>query len=156
MRGAVRSDNGPGAPHPVDVHVGSRIRARRRLIGMKQETLANALGLSAPQLQKYETGINRVSASRLWQIAVSLGMPISSFFGGLDLDDADSKQDERPLGTEAIELIRSYRAISRPQVRAQFFNLVKVVAQSHGDHATGVANQGAAVELERRIGVAGQ
>ena len=76
---------GTGVPDPVDIHVGGRIRTRRLLIGMNQETLARALGLTFQQVQKYEGGANRVSASRLSQIAETLGVPISHFFSDLAL-----------------------------------------------------------------------
>ena len=71
---------GTGIPNPIDVHVGGRIRARRLFIGMKQEALANALGLTFQQVQKYEKGANRVSASRLSAMATTLDAPISYFF----------------------------------------------------------------------------
>jgi hypothetical protein len=74
---------GTGVPNPIDVHVGGRIRMRRLLLGMNQETLANALGLTFQQVQKYEGGANRVSASRLSAMADILGVPISYFFGDL-------------------------------------------------------------------------
>src|SRR6476646_7825794 len=83
--GAARYGRGTGVPDPVDVHVGSRIRIRRLLIGMNQETLARALGLTFQQVQKYEGGANRVSASRLSQIADVLGVPIAYFFSDIDL-----------------------------------------------------------------------
>src|SRR5690606_41392984 len=69
--------------HPVDVHVGKRIRHRRWLLGMTQQQLAEQVGIKFQQIQKYETGANRVSASRLWDIADSLGVPVSFFFEGL-------------------------------------------------------------------------
>src|SRR6059058_5721949 len=80
---------GTGVPDPVDIHVGGRIRTRRLLIGMNQETLARALGLTFQQVQKYEGGANRVSASRLSQIAEILSVPISHFFSDLEPDGAE-------------------------------------------------------------------
>ena len=74
-----RHGRGTGVPNPVDVHVGARIRTRRLLLGMNQETLANALGLTFQQVKKYEGGANRVSASRLSAMADILGVPISFF-----------------------------------------------------------------------------
>src|ERR1700730_17173912 len=71
---------GTGVPDPVDVYVGGRVRTRRLLLGMNQEELARALGLTFQQVQKYESGANRVSASRLWEIAGILNMPIAYFF----------------------------------------------------------------------------
>src|SRR5712691_7953793 len=94
-RGASRYGRGTGVPDPVDVQVGARVRTRRLLIGMNQETLARALGLTFQQVQKYEGGANRVSASRLSQIAEILGVPIAYFFSDLELDGADTSPRER-------------------------------------------------------------
>jgi transcriptional regulator with XRE-family HTH domain len=124
---------GTGIPNPIDVHVGKRIRMRRLFLGMNQETLANALGLTFQQVQKYEGGANRVSASRLSAMADILGVPISFFFGDLQLDDekqtpgeqASRERMERP---ETIELIRLYYAIPDENVRQQFLQMVKAVA----------------------------
>ena len=109
---------GTGIPDPVDVHVGSRIRMRRLLLGMNQETLAGALGLTFQQVQKYEGGANRVSASRLSAMAEILGVPISYFFGDLQsegsvVDPVDRERRERLQRPETIELIRLYYAIPR-------------------------------------------
>jgi transcriptional regulator with XRE-family HTH domain len=124
---------GTGIPNPVDVHVGKRIRMRRLLLGMNQETLANALDLTFQQVQKYESGANRVSASRLKTISDILGVPIAFFFGDLQTgDEAQSAEDrqwrehmERP---ETMELIRLYYAIPDTKVRQQFLDLIKAVA----------------------------
>ena len=134
--GGGRHGRGTGVPDPVDVHVGSRIRIRRLLIGMNQETLAKALGLTFQQVQKYEGGANRVSASRLSQIADVLGVPISYFFSDIDAAaDASGGREtearERMHRPEAIELIRSYYAIGDAGIRHQFLDMVKAVAQPH-------------------------
>lgn len=132
---------GTGVPDPTDVHVGARVRTRRLLIGMNQEALAQALGLTFQQVQKYEGGANRVSASRLSQIAEILGVPIAYFFLGLDTGPAGAAdiQDpvirERMQRTETIELIRAYYAVTDPEVRRQFLNMVRTVAQSSGEVA---------------------
>src|SRR5271170_2469135 len=86
---------GTGVPNPIDIHVGNRIRMRRLLLGMNQETLANALGLTFQQVQKYEGGANRVSASRLSAMADILGVPISFFFGDVQLDDSTQTPEEQ-------------------------------------------------------------
>ena len=122
-------------PNPVDVHVGSRIRMRRLLLGMNQETLANALGLTFQQVQKYEGGANRVSASRLSAMADVLNVPISYFFSDLLSPEAeqnpeDKERRERLQRPETIEFIRLYYAIP-PQIRHQFLDMVKTVAQSY-------------------------
>jgi transcriptional regulator with XRE-family HTH domain len=127
---------GTGIPHPIDVHVGKRIRMRRLLLGMNQETLANALGLTFQQVQKYEGGANRVSASRLSAMSDILGVPISFFFGDLQLNTSGTPEEresrERIERPETIELIRLYYAIPDQRVRQQFLEMVKAVAASCG------------------------
>lgn len=79
-----RGKTADGAPHHVDTHVGTLIRARRKALGMSQSELADALGLTFQQVQKYERGTNRVSSSKLYDIALKLETPLSAFFEGLD------------------------------------------------------------------------
>ena len=119
-------------PHPVDVHVGKRIRHRRWLVGMTQQQLAERVGIKFQQIQKYETGANRVSASRLWDIADTLDVQISFFFEGLETDaDHKSGSDQVPgdlLGDkEALDLVRSYYAIPENQ-RRRLFELARVLS----------------------------
>jgi transcriptional regulator with XRE-family HTH domain len=130
---APRYGRGTGIPNPIDVHVGKRIRMRRLFLGMNQETLANALGLTFQQVQKYEGGANRVSASRLSAMADILAVPIAFFFGDLQTGDTDQSPEEqeareRMERPETIELIRLYYAIPDPAVRQQFLDMVKAVA----------------------------
>jgi transcriptional regulator with XRE-family HTH domain len=130
-----RYGRGTGIPNPIDVHVGKRIRMRRLFLGMNQETLANALGLTFQQVQKYEGGANRVSASRLSAMSDILGVPISFFFGDLQLDDTSGTPEEREARErmerpETIELIRLYYAIPDQRVRQQFLEMVKAVADA--------------------------
>lgn len=118
--------------HPVDVHVGKRIRHRRWLVGMTQQQLAQHVGIKFQQIQKYETGANRVSASRLWDISETLEVPISFFFEGLEREQAQqSATDSVPpdlLGDkEALELIRSYYSIPENQ-RRRLFDLARVLS----------------------------
>lgn len=120
--------------HPVDVHVGKRIRHRRWLIGVTQQQLAEKVGIKFQQIQKYETGANRVSASRLWDIADTLEVPVSFFFEGLDSPQADSPapaHDKVPVDLiadkEAMDLIRSYYAIPENQ-RRRLFELARVLS----------------------------
>jgi transcriptional regulator with XRE-family HTH domain len=132
-RGQRLYGRGTGIPHPIDVHVGKRIRMRRLFLGMNQETLANALGVTFQQVQKYESGSNRVSASRLSAVADILRVPISFFFGDLQLGDtpqtpAAQESRERMERPETIELIRLYYQIPDPNVRHQFLEMVKAVA----------------------------
>ncbi len=118
--------------HPVDVHVGKRVRHRRWLIGMTQQQLAEQVGIKFQQIQKYETGANRVSASRLWDIAEALDVPVSFFFEGLDetqKDGADKKSVPADLmgDKEALDLVRSYYAIPENQ-RRRLFELARVLS----------------------------
>jgi transcriptional regulator with XRE-family HTH domain len=115
--------------HPVDVHVGKRVRHRRWMIGMTQQQLAERVGIKFQQIQKYETGMNRVSASRLWDIADALEVPVSFFFDGLEEGahaetamPADLMADK-----EALELVRSYYAIPETQ-RRRLFELARVLS----------------------------
>lgn len=121
-------------PHQVDVHVGKRIRQRRWLIGMTQQKLADLVGIKFQQIQKYETGANRVSASRLWDIGEAMGVPVSFFFDGLR---EDVPIEGRSGGTgvpsdllsdkEAMELVRSYYSIPENQ-RRRLFELARVLS----------------------------
>lgn len=118
--------------HIVDVHVGKRIRQRRWLIGMTQQKLAELVGIKFQQIQKYETGANRVSASRLWDIADALGVNVAFFFEGLRQDVEDSAPEtnvpEDLMGDkEAMDLVRSYYAIPENQ-RRRLFELARVLS----------------------------
>jgi len=118
-------------PHLVDVHVGKRVRHRRWLAGMTQQQLAEGVGIKFQQIQKYETGMNRVSASRLWDIAAALGVPVSYFFEGLD--NISRMSDDLPgdilADKEALELVRSYYAIPEQQ-RRRLFDLARVLSNA--------------------------
>ena len=92
--------------HPVDAHVGKRIRHRRWMVGMTQQQLADKVGIKFQQIQKYETGMNRVSASRLWDIAETLGVNIGFFFEGID----EAREAKSPRYAFKISL--SYRSLS--------------------------------------------
>jgi transcriptional regulator with XRE-family HTH domain len=134
-KSAPKYGRGTGVPNPIDIHVGNRVRMRRLLLGMNQETLANALGLTFQQVQKYEGGANRVSASRLSAMAEILGVPISYFFGDLRADDAEvSPEDQRwreyLQRPETIEFIRLYYAIPDPRARHQFLEMTKTLAEA--------------------------
>lgn len=122
--------------HPVDVHVGKRIRHRRWLVGMTQQQLAEKVGIKFQQIQKYETGMNRVSASRLWDISDVLEVEISFFFAEMS-EDKDSDETTAsgarnvPMDImadrEAVELVRSYYAIPEHQ-RRRLFDLARVLS----------------------------
>jgi transcriptional regulator with XRE-family HTH domain len=119
--------------HPVDVHVGKRIRHRRWMNGTTQQQLAERVGIKFQQIQKYETGMNRVSASRLWDIAAALGVPISFFFEGLESATASESVPDMPgdilSDREALELLRSYYAIPEHQ-RRRLFDLARVLSEA--------------------------
>ncbi|UWQ77430.1 helix-turn-helix domain-containing protein [Leisingera sp. M658] len=120
--------------HPVDVHVGKRIRHRRWLVGMTQQQLAEQVGIKFQQIQKYETGANRVSASRLWDISDALEVPVSFFFDGLQEEGTGpSEKAEGPddlMGDkEALDLVRSYYAIPENQ-RRRLFELARVLSDA--------------------------
>ncbi len=118
--------------HPVDVHVGKRIRHRRWMVGMTQQQLAEKVGIKFQQIQKYETGMNRVSASRLWDIADAVSVPVAYFFEGLT--EGEEAVDEAVPGDiladkEALELVRSYYAIPENQ-RRRLFELARVLSDA--------------------------
>ena len=117
--------------HPVDVHVGKRVRHRRWMVGMTQHQLANKVGIKFQQIQKYETGMNRISASRLWDIADTLGVAISFFFEGLGEDKASTTASPDMMSDkEALELVRSYYAIPEAQ-RRRLFDLAKALSDTN-------------------------
>lgn len=130
---------------PIDVHVGGRIRLRRTLLGMSQERLGEALGLTFQQVQKYERGVNRVSASRLFDLARVLDVPIGFFYDDLptivdapltehrasgfaEEQEAFGAAGEQLNQRETLELIRAYYRITDVAVRKRVFELVKSMA----------------------------
>ena len=130
-----------GKPPPdlVDSHVGNRIRARRRLCKVSQAELADGIGLSFQQIQKYERGLNRVSASKLYAIAKRLGVPISHFFEGLAETDPAAGAADHPSGRvqevadflasgEGRELVDTLRRLDYPRIRRGCLDFVKLVA----------------------------
>jgi transcriptional regulator with XRE-family HTH domain len=125
---------GTGVPNPIDVQVGGRIRTRRLLLGMNQQALADALDLTFQQVQKYEHGANRASASRIAAMATILAVPISYFFAdlqsaGAELSIEDKTRREQLQRPETIELIRLFYAISNPQIRRRFLEMPKSMAE---------------------------
>lgn len=140
-----------GDPRPVDIHVGARVRLRRTLMGLSQEKLGEAVGLTFQQIQKYERGANRIGASRLFELTRILDVPISFFFEDMSqatkqatksslsarsaragLSDKGQKEFERdPLARrETLELVRAYYKIGDPKVRKRLFELVKSISKS--------------------------
>jgi len=120
-------------PHPVDRHVGLRIRMRRKEMGVSQERLAESLGITFQQVQKYERGANRVSASKLWEIAGALKTPVAYFYDGLGDQDAIAAQrdatQEFMLSSEGMELMAAFPRIAEPAIRRKIVELVRVVAE---------------------------
>ena len=137
-------------PNPVDIHVGSRVRLRRTLVGMSQEKLGEAVGLTFQQIQKYERGANRIGSSRLYQFSQVLDVPISFFFDdmppeitGIMPGPHESRQDsfepDQLSRRESLELVRAYYRIPDAAVRKRIYSLIKAVASSgaQADDATG-------------------
>ena len=119
--------------HFVDMYVGKRIRHRRWFIGITQQQLADHVGIKFQQIQKYETGTNRVSASRLWDISEKLDVPINFFFEGLE-GHKDGKSSLEVFSSdlmgnkEAVDLIRSYFSLPKKQ-RRKLFDLARVLSE---------------------------
>jgi transcriptional regulator with XRE-family HTH domain len=124
---------GDGVRHPIDLHVGSRLRMHRVLAGMRQADLADALGITFQQVQKYERGTNRISASRLKMISDVLRVPISYFFIGL-APSSEERIDKELEQAETLQLIRFYYAMPEA-ARRQFFEMLKSVAASSAQPA---------------------
>jgi transcriptional regulator with XRE-family HTH domain len=131
-----------GHPNPVDVHVGGRIRLRRTLLGLSQEALADSLGLTFQQVQKYERGSNRVSSSRLFDLCRILKVPVAYFFdemagdvakqspGGLQGKAPSSIDPEQDPAAkrETLELVRAYYGIEDQTVRHKLTNMIRAIA----------------------------
>ena len=136
-----------GKPNPIDVHVGARVRLRRTLLGLSQEKLGDAIGLTFQQVQKYERGANRIGASRLFDMSRVLNVPISYFYE--DMDDAVRDQspgqlyarneepaayegDSDPLTRrESVQLIRNYYQITDDTARRGLFDLASSLAKAY-------------------------
>jgi len=137
----LRSEN----PDPIDIHVGSRLRMRRNLIGLSQEQLGKSLGLTFQQIQKYERGINRMGSSRLFQIAKTLSVPVAYFFDGLPTslepsaqagiaaneqvapESAAAEKNDYDIlrRRETLELIRAYYRIQDTKQRRKVYELIR-------------------------------
>jgi transcriptional regulator with XRE-family HTH domain len=123
-------------PNPVDLHVGARIRMRRKILGVSQERLAEDLGLTFQQIQKYERGANRVSASKLYEIAKSLQSSVAYFFEGLaDTTGESMAEGGEPfvhdflMTSEGLELAALFPRITRSKVRRRILELVRSMAE---------------------------
>ena len=132
-------------PNPIDRHVGSRVRMRRMLAGISQEKLGEALGLTFQQIQKYEKGSNRISASRLQQIAKMLDVPVSFFFDGAPSGDgpvagfADSAAttyiSDFLTTSEGVQLTKAFTRIKSGKVRRRIIDLVESIAEEEAEKA---------------------
>ncbi len=133
--------HGTGVPNPVDVHVGARLRVRRTLLGMNQTMLGEAIGLTFQQVQKYEKGTNRISASRLFALSQLLDVPVEYFFDGMPAAVAacspaqsggrakkpPSHEPDPMAKRETLELVRAYYKIADPEIRKQLYELAKAL-----------------------------
>ena len=117
--------------NPVDLHIGQRVRHRRWLLGMTQQQLAQAVGIRFQQIQKYESGANRISASRLWDLAKALEMPVSFFFDGLDQGKGGEPNADEGLlqNKETMDLIRAYYGLDEGP-RRRLLELAKALSGS--------------------------
>ena len=126
-----------GAANPIDVHVGQRLRQRRVLVGLSQERLARMVGITFQQVQKYERGANRIVASRLYQLAKVLDVPVSYFFEDLGSDAAaataegatEAASPDVMAERETLELVRAYYGIQDERVRRRAFDLLRTLSR---------------------------
>lgn len=125
--------------HPVDVYVGKRLRLKRTLLGLSQEAIGNAIGVTFQQIQKYERGINRMGASRLYDFARALGVPVSYFFDGYNTEspaygmaegEAPAFDNDQMPNRETVEMMRAYYRIKNPTQRKRVLDLMKAMAES--------------------------
>jgi len=136
-----KNNNKTRKPNPVDIHVGGRIRLRRMMSGLSQERLGEQMGLTFQQIQKYEKGANRVGASRLFQLAQVLDVPVSYFFDDLASEEdsqspsgfAESKSQDFVLeflnSREGLELNRAFVKIQDPQIRRKIIDLIRSLSE---------------------------
>jgi len=136
-------------PNPVDIHVGARVKSRRLILGLSQEELAKAIGLTFQQVQKYERGTNRISVSRLVDICRTLKAPVDYFFEGsfsvaprpgakLAMKGfTDAKQEpleaDPLMKRDVLELVRAYSKIKSPQLKKQILEMAKAMSNSSND-----------------------
>jgi len=149
--GTVRGRLSDGAPNPVDVHVGSQLKHRRMLLGLSQERLADELGITFQQVQKYEKGFNRIGASRLWDLSQVLGVSVAYFYENLDentrnksprkicnqlvLSDNSQEFDMSILLNKDIrDLVNAYALISDSKVAKNVLNLILSLAPKNEEN----------------------
>lgn len=136
-----------GHPNPIDVHVGGRLRLRRTLLGLSQEALGEALGLTFQQIQKYERGANRIGASRLFDLARALDVPVEYFYDEMPHEvmaasprhmvratEEPPEQRVAPMSKrETLDLVRTYYRIGDPNVRKRVYELARALAVHTGN-----------------------
>ncbi|CAN5116417.1 helix-turn-helix transcriptional regulator [soil metagenome] len=132
-------------PNPIDRHVGSRVRMCRMLAGVSQEKLGDGLGLTFQQVQKYEKGSNRISASRLQQIAKMLDVPVSFFFDGAPTGDmptggfsdaaSSAYVSDFMSSSEGVQLTKAFVRIKNGKIRRRIIDLVESLAEEDGGNA---------------------
>jgi len=147
MEDADSDEKGSRRPNPIDIHVGSRVRLRRMLLGISQEKLGETLGLTFQQVQKYEKGVNRIGASRLFDLSQVLGVPIQFFYedapvgesrvapapGFAEVGPADSNILEFLSTREGLELNKAFARIEDPRTRRAILELVRALAGNESD-----------------------
>lgn len=141
VNGTVRGRLSDGTPNPIDLYVGSRVRMRRSLLGMSQERLAAELGVTFQQVQKYERGLNRIGASRLWDLAQVLGVNVDFFYQDIDASTSDKSPRKiyaNPglsedacefdmdilLRRDVVSLLRAYSKITNTKVQRSVLDLI--------------------------------
>ncbi len=144
-RRRIKTHNSSRGPTPIDIHVGARVRLRRHLLGMNQTKLAGAIGVIYQQIQKYEKGTDRISASRLFNLGRALDVPVSFFFEDLSPAAAGGGKrrarglSEAPAAVlepillskrETVELIRAYYRVKDPRLRKRVLNLLQALGKS--------------------------
>ncbi len=136
----VDSDGGPAEPYAIAKHIGGRVRLRRTRLGLSQQELADRIGLSWQQVQKYEHGVNRLVGSRLWDISCALECPVEWFFEGLQQDGGtlavtERNTDDALPDEEAELLVKAYWAIDNSKVRNRFRALMDIISGAETDTA---------------------
>ncbi len=131
-------------PNPIDIHVGSRVRLRRQLLRMSQETLGEELGVTFQQVQKYEKGTNRIGASRLWHIAEIMAVSIQFFFDGIEHEAPNmirGVSENNQIGIvydfinspDGVALASAFSKIKDPKIRRKILDLVKALSEGKED-----------------------